>query len=48
MDAADTGATGSLDGDGWNVLQCNQLPMPNSTSDSSMFLPYTYNYTLNT
>ena len=48
MDSEDTGATGSLDGDGWNVLQCNQLPMPNSTSDSSMFLPYTYNYTENT
>lgn len=23
MDGADTGATGSLAGDGWNVLQCN-------------------------
>ena len=48
MDASDTGATGNLDGDGWNVLQCNQLPMPNGTGDASMFLPYTYNYTENT
>jgi len=48
MDANDTGSTGSLDGDGWNVLQCNQLPMPNSTGDSSMFLPYHYDYTINT
>jgi hypothetical protein len=48
MDGDDTGATGSLDGDGWNVLQCNQLAMPNSTGNASMFLPYTFNYTKNT
>jgi len=42
MDGADTGATGSLDGDGWNVLQCNQLAMPNSTGDTSMFFPETF------
>lgn len=44
----DTGATGSLDGDAWNVLQCNQLAMPNSTGDNSMFLKYTYDYDKNT
>ena len=48
MDALDTDATGSLDGDGWNVLTCNQLAMPNSTGDSSMFLPYTFDYDANT
>jgi len=48
MDAADISATGSLDGDGWNVLQCNQLAMPNSTGSESMFIPYTYNYLDNT
>ena len=48
MDGKDTGSTGSLDGDGWNVLQCNQLAMPNSTGTNSMFLNYTFNYTLNT
>lgn len=44
----DTGATGSLDGDAWNVLQCNQLAMPNSTGDASMFLKYSFDYVANT
>lgn len=44
----DTGGTGSLDADAWNILQCNQLAMPNSTGSASMFLPYTYNMTKNT
>lgn len=42
MDGKDTGATGNLDGDGWNVLQCNQLAMPNSTGTNSMFWPETF------
>jgi len=48
MDSDDISATGSLDGDGWNVLQCNQLAMPNSTGSESMFIPYTYDYLQNT
>jgi len=44
----DTGGTGSLDGDAWNILQCNQLAMPNSTGDSSMFLKYTFDFAANT
>jgi len=47
MDFDDSGATGSLDGDGWNILQCNQLAMPNSTGTASMFLPYTFDYQAN-
>ena len=42
MDFNDTDVSGSLDGDGWNVLLCNQLAMPNSTSEASMFLPFTF------
>lgn len=48
MDGKDTGATGSLASDGWNVLQCNQLAMPNSTGLNTMFIPYEYNYEENT
>jgi len=48
MDGKDTGATGNLAADGWNVLQCNQLAMPNSTGTNSMFIPYTFNYIDNT
>jgi len=44
----DTGGTGSLDGAAWDILQCNQLAMPNSTGTNSMFLPYSYNETKNT
>jgi len=44
----DTGGTGSLDGDAWNVLQCNQLAMPNSTGNASMFLEYKFDFTANT
>jgi len=44
----DTGGTGSLDGDAWDILQCNQLAMPNSTGDNSMFLKFSYDYAKNT
>jgi len=44
----DTGGTGSLSAAAWDVLQCNQLAMPNSTGDDSMFLKFSYNYTANT
>jgi hypothetical protein len=29
----------SLDAEGWNVLYCNEMPMPFATSEDSMFLP---------
>jgi len=44
MDGKDSASTGSLAADGWNVLQCNQLAMPNSTGSESMFIPYTFDY----
>jgi len=48
MDGKDSGATGSLASAGWDVLQCNQLAMPNSTGTDSMFIPYTFDYQANT
>ena len=41
---SDWEGTGSLDGFGWNVLACNQLAMPISFNDSSMFIPVTFDY----
>jgi len=32
-------ATGNLDGAGWNVLACNQLAMPTTNGNTSMFIP---------
>jgi len=37
--------TGNLDGAGWNVLACNQLAMPTTNGDNSMFIsddPFDY------
>jgi len=48
MNFKDTGGTGSLSAAAWDVLQCNQLAMPNSTGDNSMFLKFTYDYAANT
>lgn len=39
MDSDDTDATGSLQSKGWNILTCNQIPMPDSTGTESMFIP---------
>ena len=36
---SDWEGTGSLDGFGWNVLACNQLAMPISFNNNSMFIP---------
>jgi len=44
MDGKDSASTGSLAAEGWNVLSCNQLAMPNSTGSESMFIPYTFDY----
>jgi len=44
MNAKDQSGTGNLADEGWNVLTCNQLAMPNSTGTESMFIPYTFNY----
>ena len=41
---SDWEGTGSLDGYGWNVLACNQLAMPISFNDKSMFIPQTFDY----
>ena len=35
----DVDATGNLDGAGWNVLACNQLAMPTTNGNNSMFIP---------
>lgn len=42
---SDTDATGALDGDGWNVLACNELAMPTAMAANSMFLAEPFNYT---
>jgi lysosomal Pro-X carboxypeptidase len=44
-DFDDTDGTGNLDGYGWNVLACNQLAMPCSNGNNSMFIaqPFDYN-----
>lgn len=36
--------TGSLDGYGWNVLACNQLAMPTTFNENSMFIPETFDF----
>ena len=41
---SDWEGTGSLDGFGWNVLACNQLAMPISFNDNSMFIPQDFDY----
>jgi len=41
---SDWEGTGSLDGFGWNVLACNQMCMPLSFSDKSMFIPQAFDY----
>ena len=41
---SDWEGTGSLDGFGWNVLACNQLAMPISFNENSMFIPQQFNY----
>jgi len=44
-DFSNTDGTGNLDGFGWNILSCNQIPMPISDGNSSsMFVPNTFNY----
>jgi len=43
-DTADTEGTGTLDAKGWNVLACNELAMPIGSSNSSMFIPETFDY----
>lgn len=40
----DTDATGALDGAGWNVLACNQLPMPTAMGPKSMFIAEPFDY----
>jgi hypothetical protein len=37
-DFSDGDATGQLDGAGWNVLACNQMAMPTTNGDNSMFI----------
>lgn len=44
-DFDNTDGTGTLAADGWNVLACNELPMPVSMSADSMFLEQPFNYT---
>jgi len=44
MNGDDTEAIGNLAADGWEVLTCNQIPMPDSTGTKSMFIPTTFNY----
>ena len=41
---SDWEGTGSLDGFGWNVLACNQLAMPISFNNNSMFIPQEFDY----
>jgi hypothetical protein len=41
----DTDAAGSLSADAWGVLTCNQLPMPSSTGDGTMFIKTEFNAT---
>ena len=41
---SDWEGTGSLDGFGWNVLACNQLAMPISFNENSMFIPQDFDY----
>lgn len=43
-DFDDTDATGDLDGFGWNVLACNQLAMPCSNGNNSMFIAAPFDY----
>lgn len=40
----DDEGTGNLDGYGWNVLACNELAMPMSSMQNSMFLPSQFDY----
>lgn len=44
VNTSDTEATGTLAASGWDVLACNQLPMPVSDSDSSMFIKKSFDY----
>lgn len=45
MDGKDTSGTGNLgDGGAWEVLTCNQIPMPDESGDKSMFIPKSFNY----
>ena len=44
-DSSDTEGTGTLDAEGWNVLACNELAMPVSMSNASMFVEEDFNYT---
>ena len=41
---SDWEGTGSLDGFGWNILACNQLAMPISFNNESMFIPQDWDY----
>ena len=43
-DFDDTEATGSLAAEGWNVLACNQLAMPMSNGDNTLFNKTTFDY----
>ena len=42
---SDTEGTGTLAAGGWDVLACNELPMPTSFSKDSMFIEYAFDYT---
>lgn len=43
-DLSFTEGTGTLDGAGWNVLACNEVPMPISAGANSMFRVDNFDY----